>query len=87
MKDVLSTYEFAVQPIAIREIIGLLEHLKCVQIIKKAFTSTKMSSPFSESPETKEIVTYINPTVDGLEKFSKIFHHIDLMPMMTAKNN
>ncbi|PIC37281.1 hypothetical protein B9Z55_015964 [Caenorhabditis nigoni] len=87
MKDVLSTYEFAVQPIAIREIIGLLEHLKCVQIIKKAFPSTKMSSPFSESPETTEIVTYINPTVDGLEKFSKIFHHIDLMPMMTAKSN
>lgn len=86
LKDVLSTYEFAMQPIAIREIIGLLEKLGCIEVIKKSFTSTKMASPFAP-PTTIETVIYIEPTVDGLDKFSKIFHHIELMPMMTAKAN
>ncbi|KAF1759618.1 hypothetical protein GCK72_016085 [Caenorhabditis remanei] len=86
MKDVISNYEFAIQPVAVREIISLLEHLECLNVVKKFFPSTKMSSPFSP-PTDLELVVYIYPTVDALEKFSRIFHNIELMPMMISKIN
>ncbi|EGT48614.1 hypothetical protein CAEBREN_25488 [Caenorhabditis brenneri] len=84
LEDVISTYEFAVQPLAIREIIGLLENLECIEIIKKNFKSPKLASPF-DPPAGTQLVTYIHPLVDGLEKFSRIFHQVELMPLMTSK--
>uniref|UniRef100_A0A1I7TQH7 B-block_TFIIIC domain-containing protein n=1 Tax=Caenorhabditis tropicalis TaxID=1561998 RepID=A0A1I7TQH7_9PELO len=84
LEDVITTFEFAVQPIAIREIIGLLEELRCIEIIKQEYTSTKLASPFSLPTQTQEII-YIHPLVDGLERFSRTFHEVELMPLMTSK--
>ncbi|CAI2349869.1 unnamed protein product [Caenorhabditis sp. 36 PRJEB53466] len=86
LEDLLFTYEFAMQPIAIREMADLLEKLGCIQFVHKTFMSSKLSSPFSKS-STSQSITYIHPTVDALERFSKIFHGVALLPTMTSKPN
>uniref|UniRef100_A0A8R1IJ40 Uncharacterized protein n=2 Tax=Caenorhabditis japonica TaxID=281687 RepID=A0A8R1IJ40_CAEJA len=46
LKDVLFTYEFVLQPVSVQEIIDLLEHFKCIVVMRKEFASSKLASPF-----------------------------------------
>ncbi|CAI5448942.1 unnamed protein product [Caenorhabditis angaria] len=83
LSDLHFQFEFAIQPVVLRELIDILETLKCVEVVVKEFVSHKMKSPFEESTEKVSIV-YVVPTPNALEIFSRIFHGVPLLPTMSS---
>ncbi|KAJ1347398.1 hypothetical protein KIN20_002439 [Parelaphostrongylus tenuis] len=84
LKEVCFRLQCVLQPIAIHDLITVLEVAGCIVPIEEVFEDISLSSVFQEEcPEVK--ISYLLPTVDCLEKFSRIFGRISLLPGMVGR--
>nr|CDJ81025.1 Hypothetical protein CBG16818 [Haemonchus contortus] len=84
MKDICFRLEFALQGAAVQDLISVLEAAGCVKVIDEVFENMNLVSPFQEGQ--KDIcVSYVLPAVDSIERFSKIFGDVPLLPAMVGR--
>ncbi|VDO35322.1 unnamed protein product [Haemonchus placei] len=84
MKDICFRLEFALQGAAVQDLITVLESAGCVKVIDEVFENMNLVSPFQEGQ--KDIcVSYVLPAVDSIERFSKIFGDVPLLPAMVGR--
>ncbi|KJH46259.1 hypothetical protein DICVIV_07695 [Dictyocaulus viviparus] len=86
LKEVCSRFEFALQPVAVHDLITVLELAGCIRLLKEVFENMSLSSLFQRDVPQIEI-TYLLPTVDCIERFSRIFGGISLLPAMTGRSD
>ncbi|EYC19174.1 hypothetical protein Y032_0025g1216 [Ancylostoma ceylanicum] len=85
LKDICFRLEFALQPVAVHDLVTVLIGAGCVNEVDEVFENMKMPSPFEkEFPEVT--VVYLLPVADCLETFARIFGGISLLPVMTGRN-
>ncbi|GMT24165.1 hypothetical protein PFISCL1PPCAC_15462, partial [Pristionchus fissidentatus] len=75
-----SRFEFALQPIVLTELISVLEEARCVKTEERQLKELRMEGPFDDV-ERMVKVGYVIPTIDSLERFSRIF---GIVPLISA---
>ncbi|PIO68329.1 hypothetical protein TELCIR_09886 [Teladorsagia circumcincta] len=84
MKELCFRLEFALQGAAVHDLVTVLEAAGCLKVVDEVFENMNLTSPFQEGQ--KDIaVAYVLPAVDGVERFSKIFGGIRLLPAMVGR--
>uniref|UniRef100_A0A915D9A1 Uncharacterized protein n=1 Tax=Ditylenchus dipsaci TaxID=166011 RepID=A0A915D9A1_9BILA len=72
VEDLVKVFVFALQPILVEELLGLLQTIGCCTVHAKTMSTMKKTSPFAAKSEQK-LVKYAMPKHDGLEKFALFF--------------
>ncbi|KAK6747193.1 hypothetical protein RB195_000421 [Necator americanus] len=85
LKEVCTRLEFAVQSVAVHDLVNVLVGAGCVKKVEEDFEDMKLSSPFQKEYSQRP-VTYLLPLADCLETFARIFGGISLLPAMTGRS-
>ncbi|KHN76568.1 hypothetical protein Tcan_11472 [Toxocara canis] len=83
LDELKGRFAFALQPRMVGELVNLLECYGCVRVCSTNVKPIRLKSPFDRSlPE--ELMEYILPAVDCMERFAKMFHSVQLSEMLTS---
>uniref|UniRef100_A0A158R5M0 CID domain-containing protein n=1 Tax=Syphacia muris TaxID=451379 RepID=A0A158R5M0_9BILA len=83
MKDLQARFAFALQPRMLLDLLNLLIKCGCIEVIRKEQSSCKLKSPFT-SERIIETVEYIEPTVNAIQIYSRLFSSVKLSNMLAG---
>lgn len=78
LDEIHRQFEWAIAPAAVDDLLELLQRAGCLIVHSEAFNTQRLSSPFQNETTSVSNVRYVQPTVDGIERFTSIFSDISL---------
>ncbi|CAJ0937124.1 unnamed protein product, partial [Mesorhabditis belari] len=82
-KDLQFRFEFALQPVALEQLIKVLTYCECLVENFEAYEAMQFSGPFEAAP-SQTVVHTLEPTVQAIQRFASIFRDVQPIHLLTS---